>query len=446
MKNFSRSLRFLFWYLGAFVGKHGWILFFGFITGFLLFLLLVKTYPVLIVPLPGRQTKRIAVVGTYNPTTLPPYIQNLISVGLTTLDETGSATSSISTRWEIREDGKVYIFYFKRRFLWHDGTAFSVDDINYNLRDAKLEPVSEEILKITLNEPFSPLPSTLARPIFKRGLVGLGPYKVKKLKLKGDRLLSLSLTPVMSDLPQLEFKFYPTEAIAITAFKLGEIDILDKISQSNDFSSWPAVSVTTKTYFNYNIILFFNTRLPFLQKKTVRQALAYSLPTFPEEKSLGPLNPRSWAYNPHVKTYTQNLDMAKNILAKENQATNAASLVISTFSSFLSYASSMASLWESLGIKTSVKIENTLPTSFDVLLVSQEVPADPDQYYLWHSTQPTNISGFSSLKIDKLLEDGRRIVDKDKRFKIYQDFQRYLVEEVPAVFLYHPKLYQIERK
>ncbi len=445
MRNFFRLPRLAFWFLRAFAEKHGRLLFSGFISGFLIFLLIIKLFPILSAPFVSR-TKEIAVVGTYTPTTLPAYIQNLISSGLTTIDTSGVAAPSLASNWETKDDGKTYIFKLKSGLFWHDGTKFKSSDINYNLKDVKFEPVTEEILKITLKEPFSPLPTILSRPIFKRGLIGLGAYKVDKLKLKGDKLELISLIPVANGLPPIEFKFYPNEATAINAFKLGEVNILDKLGSPYDFSSWPNVTVTSQTYTNFNVLLFFNTHLPILQRRGVRQALGFAIPTFPEEPSLGPLNPNSWAYNANVKTYAYNADTAKSLLDKEGVATTSAQLTLSTFSSFLPYAQKIASSWESLGVKTEVKVENSLPNNFDVLLVSQEIPADPDQYHLWHSTQSTNITGFGSPKIDKLLEDGRKTDNNQDRLKIYQDFQRYLVEEAPAIFLYHPKLYTIERK
>lgn len=445
MRSFSRFPRLFFWFIRGYIDKHRRLLFSGFIAGFLIFLLSIKLYPFLITPLKYK-TRKIAVVGAYTPTTLPSYIQNLISVGLTSLSQSGEATSSIALDWEIKDEGKTYIFNLRNGLLWHDGTKFKASDINYNLKDVTFTPITDNLLKITLKEPFSPLPTILSRPIFKRGLIGLGPYRVQKLKLKGDKFSSISLEPLVENLPFIEFKFYPNEEAALTAFKLGEVSVLERISQASEFSSWPNVIITQQTYYNFNVILFYNTRLPFLQKKAVRQALAYAIPSLSEETSLGPLNPKSWAYNSVVKNFTQNLQLAESLLDKEGLATTSSELTLSTFSSFLPIAQKIASSWQSLGIKTNIKVENSLPADFDVLLVSQEIPADPDQYHLWHSTQATNITGFSSPKIDKLLEDGRRTSDKGKRLKIYQDFQRYLVEEAPAVFLYHPKLYTVERK
>ena len=48
--------------------------------------------------------------------------------------------------------------------------------------------------------------------------------------------------------------------------------------------------------------------------------------------------------------------------------------------------------------------------------------------------------------LDKLLEDGRIISDLKKRKEIYQDFQKFLVEDTPAIFLSHPTTYTITRK
>ena len=71
---------------------------------------------------------------------------------------------------------------------------------------------------------------------------------------------------------------------------------------------------------------------------------------------------------------------------------------------------------------------------------------DPDQYPLWHSGEQTNITKYKNLRIDKLLEDGRKNVDFNTRITIYNDFQKYLIEDTPASFLYFPYEYELIRK
>ena len=65
---------------------------------------------------------------------------------------------------------------------------------------------------------------------------------------------------------------------------------------------------------------------------------------------------------------------------------------------------------------------------------------------LWHSTRQENITNLKNPKIDKLLEDGRRMADLEDRKEKYFEFQKVLSEESPVVFLSHPTIYSIRRK
>ncbi len=82
---------------------------------------------------------------------------------------------------------------------------------------------------------------------------------------------------------------------------------------------------------------------------------------------------------------------------------------------------------------------------FETLLIGQEIPADPDQYYLWHSEQATNFTGYKNTRVDKLLEQGRQVAEREERRGIYQQFQQFFLEDSPAVFLRHLESYEITR-
>ena len=95
-----------------------------------------------------------------------------------------------------------------------------------------------------------------------------------------------------------------------------------------------------------------------------------------------------------------------------------------------------------LDITVQLRIQN-LPdiSNFQSMLIAQQIPQDPDQYFLWHSTQQTNFTGYKNPHVDKLLEDGRKTLDQKERRSAYLDFQQYLVEDSPAIFLRHLTLY-----
>jgi peptide/nickel transport system substrate-binding protein len=98
-----------------------------------------------------------------------------------------------------------------------------------------------------------------------------------------------------------------------------------------------------------------------------------------------------------------------------------------------------------LGIEVRQEASDNVSPSFDAFLTYIEVPEDPDQYAIWHSTQFGNVSGYKSPRVDRLLEEGRQILDKERRKAIYLNFQRALTEDVPAAFLFYPKIYSVSR-
>jgi ABC-type transport system substrate-binding protein len=113
----------------------------------------------------------------------------------------------------------------------------------------------------------------------------------------------------------------------------------------------------------------------------------------------------------------------------------------------LDVAEKIAQDWREIGVTTSVQVASTIPPDYQAFLAIYDIPNDPDQYATWHSSQTaTNISHYANPRIDKLLEEGRLELDKEKRREIYLDFQRFLLEDAPAIFLYHPITYTITRK
>lgn len=442
-------LRSFFWLIKALVKRYHIFLFFGFLTGFLLFLSATLTRSFFSASFKQARVKQIGIIGSYTPTNFPLKIQQLLSFGLTDLTPSGEATSAAAVAWDVKEEGKLYVFQLKRQLFWQDGKEFKSGDINYNLKDAEISLIDDYTIKIKLKEPFSPLPVLLSQPLFKPGLVGLGRYKVSALEMEDNLLISLTLVPLpeFRDLSPLKYKFYPAEERAITAYKLGEIDVIEGLRDLSLFINWP-VKVESQTMENWYISLFYNTEDSFLSQKPVRQVLTYALPSFPEGGISSPLNPHSWAYNNSLKKYTPDHELAKKLFKemKTDVELGKRKLTISTTAEYENLAKQIAESWKDLDIEVIVKKEKDVPENFQVLLVVQEIPVDPDQYSLWHSTQKkTNISRYKNPRIDKLLEDGRKIVDRQERQKKYFDFQKYLLDDIPAAFLYHPVTYTISR-
>lgn len=441
----GKRLKFILLVVQTFVARHKKYIAISVFAGFLFTLLLLNSYPLFTEFL---QPKRyvIGVVGKYTDKSLPPMILNQISVGLTSLTSTGEASGSAASNWEIQDEGKLYTFHLKP-LLWQDGKKLVASDINYQLSGVELKAADDSSLQVRVKDPFAALPTILARPLLRPNLIGLGNYKVKYIRYKEDIISELLLEPVVPGFTSLHYRFYNDTPDAILAFKLGEINILSHIVSIEDLSAWKNISIEPITLYDRYVGVFFNHQNQLFKEKEVRQALSYAVGPFPSvEKAYSPISPFSWAYTSKIRLYKYDTDTAVKILDKNPISSSSSVITISTLPSLIQTAQKIADDWKKVGVNTRIKVENSIPPDYDVFVLAQPIPSDPDQYQYWQSKQDqTNITHYNNVKIDKLLEDGRKTIDKDKRAKIYEDFQRYLVDDAPVIFLYHPKVYDVKR-
>lgn len=432
-----RRKRLVLWLLRAYLRRWLKTLLFFFILGVVVAIASFKLLPKILNL--ENETQKIGLVGSFTTDTLPLEIQKRISLGLTELEEDGSVSPSLARSWEISSDGKIYKINLRDDTYFQDGKKLKADDINYNFKDARLTILDEKTIQFTLGEPFSPFLVAISQPIFKKGLVGVGEYQVKKIDFNGPFISSLTLR---KNGGKLIYRFYPTEEALKTAFVLGEVDTIKNLHTAREFQDWPTLKVEKSASSQELVAIFFNTRDGSLSQKNIRQALTYALPDSFEwgEVAFSPLSFKSFAYQKQPEKFLQNFPKARELFG--------APLIINLTvdEKLKDQAQLVAKNWEEIGVKTDLKTTSSVPDNFQAFLGIYRIPADPDQYLLWHSTQPTNITGYNNPKIDKLLEDGRKTQDKLEREKIYRDFQKYLVDDVPAAFLYYPTVYTLRRK
>ena len=444
----TRPFRKPFWILKSFGQKHQKLILLAAFFGAILFVFTKNLLPLL----PQiKASTRIGLVGQYTLNALPLSVSQNISRGLTKIDQTGQVIPDLAQSWEISEDETLYRVNLKKDIFWSDNTLIKAQDLSFSIPDVQFKVIDDYSLSFQLKESYAPFLSLLARPVFSKNNQGAGKFMIKSLKYSNQYLKSIELTNFKQN---LYYRFYPSHEAAWLGFKLGEVDQLQNLLINPLTNSWKnKVQLETQVNYGQYLGIIFNLNDSYLSNKAFRQALAYALERkaeSPETRALTSINPQSWAFNPKVKPYDFNPAQAQELLAKFSQEATISGqleLRLDTSQSFLSLAESIAASWEKvLNIKTRVKVVNSIDSDFQALLVAQEIPLDPDQHALWHSTQDTNITHYSDLKIDKLLEDGRKISDQAKRKEIYQDFQRFLLEDSPAIFLSYPTTYTISRK
>ncbi len=397
-----------------------------------------------------KQVLRVGLIGQHQAHTLPQQISRLIGQGLVEANQDGSFSPALAKDWQINNDGKEYIFHLQDNLFWNDGRPVLAQEINYSYQDLSVEAPDSKTLIIRLKESFSPLLTLLSQPVFRANLIGAGgDYSVKRTTHQGGYISSINLEPKTKDQPELRIRFYPDERSLRNAFKLGEIDIVWGVADPGQLIYYPNIRSQTEIASQQYNAIFFNLDDDLLGFKPLRQALSYATPK-PQgkQRATGPISPYSWAHNDFVKAYDLDLDHAKKLLENNQEdLPEEIKINLTTLPHLLEVAEKTKESWEQIGVKTNVQVVNFIPDDFQAILITQAIPQDPDQYWFWHSSQiKTNLTRLANLRIDQLLEEGRQVSDLKERREKYFDFQRFLLEESPAVFISYPTRYYIYRQ
>ncbi len=467
-------MRRYYWYLTAFLKKHGLVMIASIVAAIVIFSLII---PRVLSTIENKKRSYIGVVAQPTIYALPPKVLDDISSGLTKVEADGTVSPSVAERWVVEDDGRHYRFVIRQNLQWHDGTPVNPDDFEFNYKDVEVLTSPNDII-FKLPEPFVPFPQVVSRPqirmvperhmvFFERDVpMGVGAFQVTDYAEDENGKLS----EIVLDSPSERriYRFYQTEQRAITAYKLGEVDILPDLSATYDIGDWDTTSVNRELRTDRYAAIFFDNANP-LFSKNVRQALSYALPKPTEDiRATSPINPQSWAYLEGGRGYDYDLDRAFERLFDQLPPQPLTFDLITT-STFEAEAEAAKLAWEEFGrsavercqsgdeiedkeqcpnaaVSITVRVNNFPDlSSFDAAIIGQQIPPDPDQYHLWHSEQSTNFTHYKNTRIDALLERGRVTADANERQAIYQEFQQFFLEDAPAVFLRHLYSYQLQR-
>jgi len=370
----------------------------------------------------------------------------------------------LSESWEISDDGKEYIFYLKPDLKFHDGQPLTTDDVASTLlqleefKSLALKTPDKSTIQFVLEEPFAPFLNLLDVGIVPKdfpsdysGLTpnGSGPYRIVSVD-RGSRVYEVELlaTDPEYQIKRLSFKFYQTHRQLADAIKLGDVLAYG----GPKFLDWPSFNYFDKPLVGRYYGLFFNLNGPeILSDREFRRNMARALDKnvlveqaldgtgivvdSPIENSFGASEDVSVYEYAEIPSVTYN---------------NKLTLTVPATMAHLKAADVIKEYWSFSGVAVDIRpvppaeiLEKVIkPKDFEILLFGQEVGSDPDRYAYWHSTQKEypglNFSGYSQMRVDKALEEGRKSLDEGERSGHYANFQRILTADVPAIWLYQP--------
>ena len=431
-----KKIRERFWYTTAFFKKY--LLHIG--LGLFLSLFLALGYSFFDRYLPKSKPQyRIGLVGQYTASQLPNLLTSYLNAGLTSINANMEAVPNLAESWSVENNGNTYTFKIRSGLKWSNGDEVKVEDIKIAIPGLTTEVQTPNILKFNLPTKFSPFPSLLTFPLANSQGKIAGEYEIKIKQKTSGVITQITLESAKR---KIIFTLYPNVSQALTAYKLGQIDMLPNLPANIDTESLKQYGQLQKSVnYNQEVMLIFNQVDQNLKDKSIRQAIAYGIKdkSFGEVAAKSTLNPNSWAFNSLTKDYPFNPARTQELIKTPLD------LELSTLPELLPIAEKLKSQLDNDKLKLNIKVVTSTPEQFQLFLNIYNIPTDPDQYRDWHSTQSTNIGKNNDEKIDKYLEDGRTTIDQKERKKIYLEFQKVFSEELPALPLYYPSYYDLSR-
>ncbi len=314
--------------------------------------------------------------------------------------------------------------------------------------------------------------------------VGTGPYKFVKLQKDSlGRIISANLAandkyfapaPLIKN---ISFKFYQSEEEAISAFNRKEADgILLQTAQNENQIRGLADSSVFRLASPRVYALFINTNDPILKDKSVRLALNYAIDKNSLFKKLisgegkiavGPIPPGESGSAPDLSGYDFDSQKAGSMLEhagwtknesgvyakkldKKDKESSPLKFSLITIQSMQIAAEMISNDLKNAGIEADVKVvslgdlqQNYIKTkNYGTVLIGESYTAFADPYAFWSGAAikdaGLNLSFYTNNKADGILAAARKISDPVKRAKQLEEFQKLVLADAPAAFLYSP--------
>lgn len=326
--------------------------------------------------------------------------------------------------------------------------------------------------------------------------IGSGPYKIKKVKTKKDDAgipKYYDLVPFKKFamgkpyISELRIRFYSNIDALLKAFEDGEVASINSVPPQIVGGLTSGGYKVEQSPFPRVFGVFFNqNQAEIFTEKSVRRALNTAINKEQIVNNIlygyatalnSPIPPGALGYNGEVVDdefisneerieYSRSIledngwkfDEDENVMVKKADRLEF-SVSTSDVPELKEVANSLKEQWEKLGARVEVKIfeegslkQNVIrPRKYDSLLFGEVVGRGSDLFAFWHSSQRLdpglNIAQYANIATDKLLEDAREITDMSERIKKYNEFEKEVLSDIPAVFLYSPDfIYVLPKK
>lgn len=368
---------------------------------------------------------------------------------------------------------------------------------NYTFKDATFERTDDKTITVKLKEA-----STLFIGYFTIGILpthrysdvqpanfllvedntrptGAGPFRFKSLvrSRSGEiRSYTLERNPYyygeQAYLSELRFKFYADLQSALDGLHNREAEGLGFVPPWYDREERSVASAEEKSLVLPQVTaLFFNLKNDLFDNKDFRRALILATDRAGITETVigadgliseGPFAPGFIGFAPDLATRPRITSEASGLLdsvgykigddGMRKKGNDTLRLVITTVDEepYREIGEIIKQNWAEVGIEVEIQLveasrftQDVLkPRRYDILLYGELFDQTLDPYVFWHSSESLdpglNFSIFINKKVDTLLQNSRTEWSREKRTENYQEVQRIIADELPAIFLFTP--------
>jgi peptide/nickel transport system substrate-binding protein len=423
-------------------------------------------------------------------------IGELIFDALVHRDEHFELQPWVAQSWDI-PDPLTYVFHLRHDVKFHDGRPLTARDVKWTLdtiaqgkiRSTKtatfkyvdhIDTPDDFTVTVHLKEPFAALLWNLSSGAigivpegsddkFGTHPIGSGPLKFVSMEQDKDVVLERNdqYWGEKAKVARVRFAVVPDATTRALELRKGSADISPPGSLNPDtyvaLQKEPGIQEMQEpgTVLAY---LAMNLRDPILKDVRVRQALAYAINREPliqylwrgqARPAFSVLPPQHWAFNPDVPHYDHDPQKAREILDSAGyRAKNGVRFHItmktSTEESTRLLAAVLQQQLREVGIALDIRSYEFATFFADVQKGAFQLYSlrwiggnqDPDIFeYVFDSSRTppkgANRGFYSNPRIDELIAQGRKEIDREKRKQIYFEVQRIVAEDLPYINLWY---------
>ena len=427
--------------------------------------------------------------------TTEQYSQRIVAVvydRLVEIDEmTGEPVPGLAESWERLDENNI-VFHLRKGVKFHNGNAFTANDVKYTLERAKtlpkvahlynlisnIEVIDDNTVKLTTSEPFAPLLAHLSHKTasiidgkahkelgekYFENPAGTGPYKYSSWKV-GDRITLEAFNEYFKGSPAIKFievRAVPEENSRVIGLETGEIDMTAELSpESRKIILDNADKMTYAESSGINVnYLGFATNREIMKDKDVRKAIAMaidrdaiidSIMMGTVEKANSFIAPGVFGYDKNSKVLEYNPEEAKKIIEAKGLVGTKLKLGVSNSPVRMQMCEIIQAQLKEVGLDVSIEslewgtfLAATARGDLDMFSLGwgpSTYDGDYGFYPNFHSSQlggAGNRSQYVNPEMDRLLDEAKKEVNVERRKELYSKVADIIYEDVPALPIYY---------